>query len=1297
MLQLQNQQEESQLPTKLQLPFGVKYIHGYRSDFKNNIFQLSEQRVVYPASNSVIVNNSENKQQFYHTYSGTSGITCMAQSVSKKYIAWAEEYESGIIIIQDMTKPEKRKTITSQDCKARAYVCLDFHKTDEKLLIALSGQPDWQLIYFQWDKQKVISSVSLKIVENMRYSFCFFHPKEDDFIGLVGHAAIKSYKLGSDGQLKQKDSPFIKKDSKDLHHSTNYTSYCLLPDQNMIIGTDQGELLFFQSSFEFKTILPTSPKNEQMSIECIQTYSKGFIVAGSDCTILMYEKCDNDLKNPYIRADKKIQLKEFKTKITSLLVTNGEEKLIVGIEGGQLLQILFSPENQTISEENSKCEPLYMSYHSQKVKRYYIFDILYFYQKKITGLDVCIRKALVVTCSFDRYVKIWNYIDNTLENSKLFDEEAYSVAIHPSGFHIIVGFADRIKFLNIFENDLISFKELTVKNCREIQFSNGGHLFAITNITTVQVFDFYTGEMASHLAFRGSGKVKSIFWEQDDQGFFTGNTDGIIYYWRVDDAGPQKTQIATFPGMNITCITGHQSTENNLQHVERIIFVSGVYSDENNLEDNIYGNQQQLQQIQNSEKCVYKITIHSKLEKENRELSDGNLKKKFIVAGTQKIFTGSDISQVALAHCNKLFFFTTEDKGKPGAIRVMKYPFTNEILELQSHVSSITRLRVSFDDNYVFTASEDGALIIYKNEDKEFKVKMDKDNIIETQFTEEFLIQREQYNNQKNEIERLKKQLNEEKQRQDLQIKESLKILDMKILELEQVKNQNQERDLQEIKKQQSEIEEMNENYEKQKQMLKNLHQQNKKTIENECKKKIALEMQRNEELQREKEKEERNFKQDIHSIENDHKREMAKKTAMYEQQLADEKQQYADLHAKSEQLKIEFEKTLNQLELSAENQIDKLKELNETRMQELFNTLEKSEIKKMEKRNDYDTESQKLEDQKSKLKGTMEEITSIQETNKMLQKEKETHTKEIDEREKAIKDKGRRIYELKKKTQELEKFKFVLDYKIKELKRDKGPKEEEIAKMKEQIANMNSEILHFNRTNNNLLLIVSDLKLRQKGMKKELEKQNQQINSYQQYINAFEQDMSSCYSNINDQKKLKQSIVSLLNQYVQNDDFKFKKSENNDFQREIMKERSHLETSVTNLKLKHDKNQQVHKSDTEIIMKHNTFLIFEINHLRREQKDIIDDKIKLMNVQRKKKENSLNQIEKEIQYYDEKKLKLQKEIQNQRQINDQIKSKFLIQNFIFNIKIIFKRQLKIKMIELIKKNKKIKCLLYLQ
>lgn len=45
-----------------------------------------------------------------------------------------------------------------------------------------------------------------------------------------------------------------------------------------------------------------------------------------------------------------------------------------------------------------------------------------------------------------------------------------------------------------------------------------------------------------------------------------------------------------------------------------------------------------------------------------------------------------------------------------------------------------------------------------------------------------------------------------------------------------------------------------------------------------------------------------------------------------------------------------------------------------------------------------------------------------------------------------------KRIYDLKTKNQELEKFKFVLDYKIKELKKQIEPKELEIKENKETI-----------------------------------------------------------------------------------------------------------------------------------------------------------------------------------------------------------------------------------------------------
>ena len=61
------------------------------------------------------------------------------------------------------------------------------------------------------------------------------------------------------------------------------------------------------------------------------------------------------------------------------------------------------------------------------------------------------------------------------------------------------------------------------------------------------------------------------------------------------------------------------------------------------------------------------------------------------------------------------------------------------------------------------------------------------------------------------------------------------------------------------------------------------------------------------------------------------------------------------------------------------------------------------------------------------------------------LDKDIVNHKKEIRERDEIITDKEKRIFDLKKKNQELEKFRFVLDYKIKELKTQIAPREKEI------------------------------------------------------------------------------------------------------------------------------------------------------------------------------------------------------------------------------------------------------------
>lgn len=61
---------------------------------------------------------------------------------------------------------------------------------------------------------------------------------------------------------------------------------------------------------------------------------------------------------------------------------------------------------------------------------------------------------------------------------------------------------------------------------------------------------------------------------------------------------------------------------------------------------------------------------------------------------------------------------------------------------------------------------------------------------------------------------------------------------------------------------------------------------------------------------------------------------------------------------------------------------------------------------------------------------------------------------------------------------------------------------------MKEQLASMNAEIIHFKTVNDNLSLIVKDLKLRQKGMQKEILKYNKIYKSNDEFLNMFKDDL---------------------------------------------------------------------------------------------------------------------------------------------------------------------------------------------
>lgn len=76
-----------------------------------------------------------------------------------------------------------------------------------------------------------------------------------------------------------------------------------------------------------------------------------------------------------------------------------------------------------------------------------------------------------------------------------------------------------------------------------MSFSNNGHLFAVANINIIQIYQTYTGENPPNFVFRGhSGKIKSIFWQDDDLGFYSAGSDGSVFEFRIEEKDGQPVQ-----------------------------------------------------------------------------------------------------------------------------------------------------------------------------------------------------------------------------------------------------------------------------------------------------------------------------------------------------------------------------------------------------------------------------------------------------------------------------------------------------------------------------------------------------------------------------------------------------------------------------------------------------------------------------------------------------------------------------------------------------------------------------------
>ena len=100
----------------------------------------------------------------------------------------------------------------------------------------------------------------------------------------------------------------------------------------------------------------------------------------------------------------------------------------------------------------------------------------------------------------------------------------------------------------------------------------------------------------------------------------------------------------------------------------------------------------------------------------------------------------------------------------------------------------------------------------------------------------------------------------------------------------------------------------------------------------------------------------------------------------------------------------------------------------------------------------EFESLQKQVEENKAEIAKMITDDKKQQLIIKSLEKDILGLKREIQEREDTLMEKEKRISDLRKKNQELEKFKFVLDFKIVELRNEIEPKEHDIIKLHSQL-----------------------------------------------------------------------------------------------------------------------------------------------------------------------------------------------------------------------------------------------------
>lgn len=386
-----------------------RHIFGINSDVAGNISFTTDDLVVYVAGHTIVLFSlSDRRQRFLNAAEITEKMTAYASGPGRRLCAVAERGERPQVHVFDLRTFRRKKTITVNETQAREFVALNFSEDDQSL-VTLSGAPDWILTSWNWAKAKVIASVKASF--DLPMCQCMYSPIDTTIAVCCGQQYVKFFRI-------------VDKEARVLHEThmpeQNFTCMTWMrhPDDHLLAGTESGEVFMFRAG-QLVMSLPCAPGPAMsMAVTSMASCRGGFIAGSTQGTLFFYgydETRDQALFDDQFRLLRQQTTEHSSGAVLHIALCPADEKVCVLTSDAQLLSVpLYSSSSGTPQE----ITPTVTSFHGPS---------------PIVGMDICLRKPLLLTCSADKSLRVWNFEKHCLEFSRTYGEEMYAVAIHPTG------------------------------------------------------------------------------------------------------------------------------------------------------------------------------------------------------------------------------------------------------------------------------------------------------------------------------------------------------------------------------------------------------------------------------------------------------------------------------------------------------------------------------------------------------------------------------------------------------------------------------------------------------------------------------------------------------------------------------------------------------------------------------------------------------------------------------------------------------------------------------------------------